>query len=213
MAGPSFARLDFATRLVIVGVEEGPPLAEQVPDDVVAEVARELVVRTAPEELPLFRATSDAYFENPDKALERRGGKDEMLGFGVEAAAILITPIALDVAKRVALLLASQFRDAVKKESGEAIGDFVHDLFHRSEAEAERAAPPPLTPEQLEEVRDVAFERARQLDLPEDRANILADAVIGGLAAPGPGTETRGPSLCVSTPSRFRRTRPFASSS
>jgi hypothetical protein len=157
-------------------------VAEQVPDEVVAEVARELVVRTAPQELPLFRATSEAYFANPDKALERRGGRDEVLGFGVEAAAILITPIALDVAKRVAVFLASQFRDAAEKESGEAIGGFVQKLFHRGDAGAESGAPP-LTPEQLEEVREIAFERARQLDLPEDRAGVLADAVIGGLVA------------------------------
>jgi hypothetical protein len=158
-------------------------VAEEVPDDVVAEVARELVVRTAPQELPLFRATSEAYFANPDKALERRGGKDEVLGFGVEAAVILITPIALDVAKHVAVFLASQFRDAAKKESGEAIGGFVHDLFHRGEEESETSAPP-LTPEQLGEIREIAFERARQLDLPEDRAEVLADAVVGGLMAP-----------------------------
>ena len=159
-------------------------MADQVPDDVVADVARELVVRTAPEELPLFRATSEAYFADPDKALERRGGRDEMLGFGVEAAAILITPIALDVAKRVAVFLAAQLSDSVKKESGEAIGGFVHDLFHRGEAESEpERGAPPLTREQLEEVRGIAFERARQLDLPEDRANVLADAVVGGLAA------------------------------
>ena len=155
-------------------------MAEEVPDDVVAEVARELVVRTAPQELPLFRATSEAYFANPDKALERRGGKDEVLGFGVEAAALLVTPIALDVAKRVAIFLASQFRDAVEKESGEAIGGFVRGLFHRGEAEPESSAPP-LTPEQLEEVREIAFERARQLELPQDRASVLADAVVGGL--------------------------------
>jgi len=159
-------------------------MAEEVPDAVVADLARQLVVESAPEELPLFGATSEAYFESPEKTLERRGDKDEMLGFGVEAAVILLTPVALDVAKRVVLFLASEFQDAAKKESGQAIGDFVHGLFHRKEAKAEpeKEAPPALTSDQLHEVREIAFARARQLDLPEDRAGLLADAVVGSLA-------------------------------
>lgn len=157
-------------------------MAEEVPDAVVADLARQLVTRSAPQELPLFRATSEAYFADPEKTLERRRERDEMLGFGVEAAAILVTPIALDIAKQVALFLAAQFKEAAKKESGQAVGDFVRRLFNREEAKPEQGEPPPLTPDQLTEVRRIAFERARQLRLSEDRAGLLADAVVGSLA-------------------------------
>jgi hypothetical protein len=158
-------------------------MAEDVPDAVVADLARQLVSRSAPQELPLFRATSEAYFADPEKTLERRGERDEMLGFGVEAAAVLVTPVALEIAKQVAFFLATQFRDAAKKESGQAIGDLVRRLFRRDEEEAAREQePPPLTRDQLDEVRRIAFERARQLDLSEDRAGLLADAVVGSLA-------------------------------
>ena len=69
-------------------------------DALVADLARAVVEQTAPEELPLFRATSEAYFDDPDVA-ERSGCGDEMLGFGVDAALVLVTPVALSVARDV----------------------------------------------------------------------------------------------------------------
>jgi hypothetical protein len=63
-------------------------------DELVALLARAAVERAAPEELPLFRATSSAYFEDPG-ALERQASKDDMLGFGPGAVVVLLTPVAL----------------------------------------------------------------------------------------------------------------------
>jgi hypothetical protein len=158
-------------------------MTQELPDAVVADVARDIVARTAPQEMPLFRATSEAYFADPDKALAERKPKDEMLGFGIEAAALLLTPVVIDVTRRVVLFLIAQFGDAVKKESGEAVGGFVHDIFHRGEGDGEaKEDVPELTPEQLDEVREIAYSRALELDVPEDRAGLLADAVVGRLA-------------------------------
>jgi hypothetical protein len=42
--------------------------------------------------------------------------------------------------------------------------------------------PPPLTPQQLAQVREVALKKARQLKLSETNARLLADTIIGGLA-------------------------------
>ncbi len=158
-------------------------MTEQVPDAVVADAAREILARTAPQEMPLFRATSEAYFADPEKALANRKPKDEMLGFGIEAAALLLTPVVIDVTRRVVLFLIAQFGDAVKEESGAAVDGFVHDLFHRGEGDGEaKEDVPDLTPEQLDEVREIAYSRALELDVPEDRAGLLADAVVGRLA-------------------------------
>ena len=65
-------------------------------DDLVAALARATVERAAPEELPLFRATSEAYLRDP-ASVEGGKSRDELLGFGVEAAAMLVTPVALQV--------------------------------------------------------------------------------------------------------------------
>jgi hypothetical protein len=157
-------------------------MPEELPDAVVADAAREIVARAAPQEMPLFRATSEAYFADPEKALADRKPKDEMLGFGVEAAALLLTPVIIDVTRRVALALVRQFGDAVEKESSEAVGGFVHRLFHRGKGGEARDDVPDLSSEQLHEVREIAYSRALELDVPEDRAGLLADAVVGSLA-------------------------------
>jgi hypothetical protein len=160
-------------------------MTEQVPDAVVADAAREIVARAVPQEMPLFRATSEAYFADPEKALAENKPKDEMLGFGVEAAALLLTPVIIDVVRRVALALVKSAGDAVEKEGSEAVGGFVHKLFHRGKGKGEGEAGddvPDLSAEQLREVREIAYSRALELDVPEDRAGLLADAVVGSLA-------------------------------
>ncbi len=160
-------------------------MTEQVPDAVVADAAREIVARAAPQEMPLFRATSEAYFADPEKALADRKPKDEMLGFGIETAALLLTPVIIDVVRRVAIALAKSAGDAVEKEGSEAVGGFVHKLFQRGKGGSgakEAAEVPDLSPEQLQEVREIAYDRALELDVPEDRAGLLADAVVGSLA-------------------------------
>jgi hypothetical protein len=164
-------------------------MTEQVPDAVVADAAREIVARAAPQEMPLFRATSEAYFADPEKALAENKPKDEMLGFGIEAAALLLTPVIIDVVRRVAIALVNSAGDAVEKEGSEAVGGFVHKLFQRGKGKGEAAAEgeatddvPDLSEEQLKEVREIAYSRALELDVPEDRAGLLADAVVGSLA-------------------------------
>ena len=96
----------------------------RVDDERVTALARAAVERAAPEELPLFRATSEAYLNDP-AALEQRGGRDEMLGFGVEAAAVLVTPVALSVARDVLAFLAEQVRRVARKEGEGAIDALV----------------------------------------------------------------------------------------
>lgn len=152
-------------------------------DAVVAELARSAVERAAPEELPLFPATSEAYFADPS-AVGRAGGRDEMLGFGVEAAAMLVTPVALQVAREVFDFVAAHLRKRAAEHGGEAIDGAVARLLHRDKAdgEDEAAAPPELTDEQLEQVRTIALEKARALRLPEAKAELLADSLVGSLA-------------------------------
>jgi hypothetical protein len=151
-------------------------------DAVVAELARSAVERAAPEELPLFPATSEAYFADPSAA-GRAGGRDEMLGFGVEAAAMLVTPVALQVAREVFDFVAAHLRKRAQEQSGEAIDGAVARLLHRDKNKGEEvAAPPELTDEQLEQVRTLALEKARMLRLPQAKAELLADSLVGSLA-------------------------------
>jgi hypothetical protein len=161
-------------------------VSDVVDDALVAQLARSAVSQTAPEELPLFRATSQAYFEDPT-ALERQKSGDEMLGFGVEAAVVLVTPVALDVARDVLNFVVEQVRIQARVHGQEAIERFTDRLLkHTSDDDEEPAAsagePPDLTEEQLEQVRALALEKAQQLKLAPDKAELLADSLVGSLA-------------------------------
>jgi hypothetical protein len=113
-----------------------------------------------------------------------------MLGFGVEAAVVLITPVALTVAKDVLGYLREQLKKQADEHGDDAFDWLVHKIFRRGddkdakkdEAPAVAAEPAELTDEQLEEVRKLAIEKAKQLKLPKDKAELLADSLVGSLA-------------------------------
>jgi hypothetical protein len=152
-----------------------------VDDARVTALARAAVERAAPEELPIFRATSEAYLRDPS-ALQRREGKDEMLGFGVDAAVVLVTPVALQVARDVLGFLHEQLRARAREHGESAIDRIVARLVGKKAEESEAEPVPELTDAQLEQVRALAFEKARSLKLSEARAELLADSLVGSLA-------------------------------
>ena len=155
-------------------------------DALVSELARDAVAVAAPAELPLFGAASRRYFDDPDAAETPTKGGDEMLGFGLEAAAILITPVALCVARAVVRFVTGEVARATKEESRALIHERVRRLFRRGGDERpEDADEPGLTDQQLVEVRRVAVEKATALGVPAERAGILADAMVGSLATAG----------------------------
>ena len=150
-------------------------------DALVAALARATVEKAAPEELPLFRATSEAYFENP-QALEQKGGKDEMLGFGVDAAMLLVTPIALQVARDVIGFLGEQLRERAREQGEGAIDRLIARLVNRNGGDGDAEPVEELTDEQLEQVRALAIKKGRALKLSDERATLLADSLVGSLA-------------------------------
>ena len=157
-------------------------------EQLIAELAREQVERVAPQELPLYRATSKAYFENPEKMVEGQGQQDKMLGFGVEIGVAFLTPVVLSVTTEVFKFLADEVTKSVAAEGSGVIHDLVKKMFGRfrptSTSEAAQR-PPPLTPEQVAQVRQLAFDRARQLNVSETQAGLLADSLIGSLVTTG----------------------------
>jgi hypothetical protein len=157
-------------------------------------LARELVAEVSPAELPLFRATADRYFADPDGTLAARGRTDEPLGFGAETAVALVGPFALDLVRRVLVRLVDRVGDAVadalaervlrRSPSGPGGGAAPPTAASGSDSSA-AAGPDPLDPAQLALVRQVADEEARRLQLPPDRAQRLADALVASIATRG----------------------------
>lgn len=156
-----------------------------LPPDVARELATELAraaaADAAPEELLLFDETAHDYWADPAGVLdpERR---DEAVGFGIDAA--LLTPLLLAIAMPVVRYLADQVGSAVKDSAGPPLTRLVRRLMGLSSDHAgqptEGSEPPvTLSPEQVAQVREVAEEQARALGLQDNRAALLADAIVG----------------------------------
>jgi hypothetical protein len=60
-------------------------------NQLIADVARDIIEQTEPAELPLFRAISREYFKRPAEARKNQSGGDEMLGLGIGEAVSLLT--------------------------------------------------------------------------------------------------------------------------
>jgi hypothetical protein len=58
-------------------------------NQLIADVARDIIEQTEPAELPLFRAISREYFKRPAEARKNQSGRDEMLGLGIGEAVFL----------------------------------------------------------------------------------------------------------------------------
>ncbi|WNG47125.1 hypothetical protein F0U60_25615 [Archangium minus] len=138
----------------------------------------------APGELPRFEATSAAYFEDPDKVLRKASPQDEILDFGVGETLIQMTPAILAVVTQVVTFLAGEVKKQLKTESAGFVGEFVKGMFKKFKERMDKPKPkgPPLTPELLTRVRETTLQNASKLQLPQEQATMLADAVVGSLA-------------------------------
>jgi hypothetical protein len=148
-------------------------------DEAAIALARAAVAQAAPEELPLFPAATEAYREGKD--LTNESG-EEMLGFGVDAAVVLLTPVALTVAKDVLGFLRVQLQKQAAKHGETLIDRLVDRLLRRNDDKPAEPEPADLTDDQLDQVRDFALQKAKQLKLPDAKAKLLADSLVGSLA-------------------------------
>jgi hypothetical protein len=159
-------------------------MGEVADQELVASIARETVTRVAPEELMLFAPTADAYFKDPGR-VGKPHGADDVLGFGGGAEMTFLTPIVLAVATEVVRFVIDEVTKAARTEGAAIIADRVHAVFARVRPiQPEQHAALELSEAQLVRVRTLAVERAIALNVPADRAALLADAMIGSLAAP-----------------------------
>ncbi|MEV8322255.1 hypothetical protein [Kitasatospora sp. NPDC056731] len=145
----------------------------------VRDVVRDVVAEAAAEELPLV-----AWLTRFDdaSAVRRLAGRSrsEPLGFGLGEVAALVTPVvwlALDqVGQRIA--------DAAVDGAAKGLRAGLRKVFRKG---AVPVTIPPLTREQLVEVRQSVLDSAAQRGLAEQRASAIADAVVARLALADPG--------------------------
>jgi hypothetical protein len=167
---------------------------------IIEALAHSAVKDVAPEELPLFGPTSEAYFD-PARGTPAGAKSDEMLGFGVDAAAamVFVTPVALEAAKSVVGYVIGELQTALKDQAKPMIQGLVKRLLHGGAkpvgahedktAEAGGHAPakaaadeaPPFTREQLDELHKVALKTAERMGMQREKASVVADAIVGAI--------------------------------
>jgi hypothetical protein len=135
-----------------------------------------VVERAAPEEIPMV----DGLGEMGDKAavelLSKAGPRDERLGFGWTDVAILVTPvlyIALD--------------QAVRKLVDDSIDGARRGVLRRLRSTMQRRTEgrgvPPLSDEQIAEIRDRVTVLAVERGVPGDKVERVRDAVVEVLSS------------------------------
>jgi hypothetical protein len=150
---------------------------------IVAEVARDVLSEVAPQEMPIFAAASRAYFADPDAALRQLRSKDNVLGFGVEALTVLLTPVVLQILSEVFEFLMGAaekaFKDGVTNELSEVV-KAMFKKFHPTDSNI----PSILTKEQIGLIHGNVLLAADKLRLPADEAQSLANAITAQLVLP-----------------------------
>ena len=148
----------------------------------ISDIAHELIAQIAPRELPMFRPTCEAYFEDPEKIFE--APKDNRLGFGLDTAIAFLTPVVLAVTTGVVKFLAEKVKESLKEASAELVAKLVKKMFNGRPlpAEGDKNKPLALSHEELAQLRQLMVEMAKRLRLSKDQTELLVSAVVGRLA-------------------------------
>src|SRR5215469_13510145 len=175
-----------------MALDKDDVLLPDVELDLVDELAQIVLRQVAPEELALYRETAELYIHDPG-FMRKAKPKEEAVGFGLDLA--MLTPyvlaVSLEAVRFLATAVSDAARDELRDELRPVIADAVKRLFRReptsSGGESVSAPQDPkgrgaiLTAEDGREVRRIALQRAKQSGLDDERASLLADALVGAL--------------------------------
>ncbi len=164
--------------------ESGAPKENIVNDqnhnDLIVEIAFEIVQEAAPNEKPLFEAYRKAFLRNQGALFKEGSQNDEMLGFGTDDSITMLAPFILNIITEIVKLIAENARKSIKTEkTSDETKAAIKGAFKKYQND--KVKPNPLTPEQALAIRKMIIAKGGQMKIPEDRIKILADTVVGGL--------------------------------
>ena len=146
----------------------------------IQEISKDIVVEVAPEEMDLFDELVMEYFQNPTPPDFSVSPKDDPLGFGIGETLVAVAPAAAAMAEVVLNSLMNESLRTAQEESAELVKRKIKSLFNSKQKEAKD--PIPLTKEQLEQVRKLAIKQAIKFGIGPEKAEKMANALIGSLA-------------------------------
>jgi len=150
------------------------------------ELSKGIVVEIAPEEMDLFDELVMEYFQDPTPPDLSAKPKDDPLGFGLGEVLIATTPAVAAMVDGVLNYLINEIVKAAQGESAELIKRKIKDLFNpKKEEKTDKSNEDDvvsLTKEQLEQVKKLARKQAIKFGIGSDKADRMANALIGSLA-------------------------------
>ena len=153
-------------------------------DALVAALARATVEQAAPEELPLFRATSEAYFADP-ASLEQRGSGGRRCSASASTPRWCSSRRWRSRSRRevIGFVAASSCASRPREQGEGAIDRLIARLVHGNDRTRTRRSRSRSSPtSSSSRSASVAIEKGRALRLSDERATLLADSLVGSLA-------------------------------
>lgn len=98
-------------------------MPNQEQDQLHLALSRDLVALLAPNELPLFKATSAAYRKNPEAVFANKPDKEHALGFGQTGEVVALTPAILAIMTPVIAFVAREMAAASQSGATSTVGD------------------------------------------------------------------------------------------
>ena len=143
----------------------------------ITETARAAVAELAAVELDDFDEMAAEYWRNPRRARDLYREDDTIIGFGGLELAV-VAPAVLYIGTEVVKFLL----ESAKGGLDDLVSDYVKKLVRRGQPGADSAqsptASPPFTPDHLAQAHAVGIRAARELDLPDGKAELVVNAVI-----------------------------------
>lgn len=164
-------------------------MTDRTENQLIADLSHKIVTEVAPEELQDFQPMSEAYFNNPEKTLKGETNSNKLTGAGIEALIIVLTPFILDIVKDVIKdLLKDSLKDSVKQNAPTLLEKlkallmrFLGDDSPQSTSSEYVQLQLPLDRDRLTQARQRAYEKAIQLGVDVDKANLIANSVMANL--------------------------------
>jgi hypothetical protein len=139
------------------------------------ELARAVIARIAPDELPQFTLVAQTFHRASRRQRWRAARRNEPLGIGADGVVALLSVPTLYVSVKLADKLAQE----AANEAATWLTKLVNRVFRRRVS-----SPRTWRPEHAElvAIREVAAKRARQLGLTDEQVDIIADGIVAELA-------------------------------
>ena len=141
----------------------------------IANLSRQVVDKTAPEELDMFDELLADYYANPHPPEKGAHADDDTLAFGVAEAFIAVTPVAAAVVSSMLTYILQEVIKTTQEEGAKAIAKKISDVINPQNKETA------LTQDQLQQVRKQALKQAKAFGMDNKHAGKMADALIGRL--------------------------------